>query len=566
MNNNFKLNIQNIGEKIELKGWVNKIRKLGELIFIDIRNGQEIIQAVIDSSSSSYEIANKLKNEFVIFVKGKIVKRKEENLKLVSGSIEILIHEIIIINKSKQTPMLIRDETDALEQKRNEYRYIDLRRKVNQEMLKSRSDFNKLIRDYFYNKNFIEVETPIITKPSSGGAGEFKIISEKHKGKYYSLAQSPQIYKQLLMYGGLNKYFQIARCFRDEDSRKDRQLEFTQLDLEMSFVTREEIMKIINDLLKKIVTKFTNYKFDKIPIITFEESISQYGSDKPDTRFENKISDLTSILKVTPVNFIYDKILSGKEVKAVFFEKNISNGEIKEIDKLIKSQGSSGLSWVKFSNNEILGSLKLLSKQNIEDIKTEMNIDTDGILLIIIDKKMKALEFIGRIRLLVAEKLNIINNDKFSFVWVVDFPLFKKNLEGKIESMHNPFTSIKEEYKDKFKSLTIDNKELVTILSNSYDIILNGYEIGGGSSRISNVEEQNKVFEFIGISQQEKDSSFGWFLEAQKYGIPEHGGIALGLDRILSILLKKDSIREVIAFPKSSHGTDEMMKSPIDLK
>lgn len=568
MKNNFKLTKQNIGEKVELKGWINKSRRLGELVFFDIRNGVDLIQAVVSSDCESYELANSLRTEYVVSVLGKVVERKDINPNLPSGEIEVIVEKINLINKSEQTPMLIREETDALEPKRLEYRYLDLRRNINQDMLKKRSKTNKIIRDYFYEQDFIEVETPIITKPTPGGAGEFKVLSENHENKYYSLVQSPQIYKQLLMYGGVSKYFQIARCFRDEDSRSDRQLEFTQLDLEMSFVSQEEIRENINVLLKKLTKELRNIEIEDIPVITYEQAMNEYGSDKPDLRFDNKIFDLTEQLKNTPINFIKDGISQGKKVKALFFDNSeLSNGEIKKLEEKIKSQGASGLAWAKIVSNEISGSLKSLSSNDIELIRDKMNINSDGTLFMIIDEQHEALEYIGRIRVMVANKLGIISDDKLSFTWVIDFPLFEKNSEGNIESMHNPFTSIKDEDKEKFKNLTINDKEeLLKISSNAYDIVLNGFEIGGGSIRISDSEEQDKVFELIGISEEEIQSNFGWFLEAQKYGVPQHGGIALGIDRILSVLLNTNSIRDVIAFPKTSQGTDEMMKAPIDLK
>ncbi len=566
MNNSFFINIKNKGEKIELKGWVNKSRRMGELVFFDLRNGIDIIQVVVESDSNAFEIANSLRSEFVVSVLGKVVERKNKNSNLHTGEIEIKATEISIINKSKQTPMIIRDETDALEQKRLEYRYLDLRRPMNQKILRIRSEFNKIIRDYFYNNKFIEIETPIITKPTLGGAGELKVLSENHDGKYYSLVQSPQVYKQLLMYGGIEKYFQIARCFRDEDSRSDRQLEFTQLDIELAFTSESEIMNYINGLLKIITNKFKGVNITEIPIISYEDALDKYGSDKPDIRFENLIYDLTDELRNTKINFISQGISDNKNVKALFFEGDLSNSEIKKMEETIKSQGSSSFVWSKFNNDLITGSLKSLNLEEVNLIKTKLNIKNNGILFMIIDTKFNSLEFIGRIRLLVAKKLNLIDDDKLSFLWVNKFPLFEKNSEGNIESMHNPFTSVLEEDLIKFRNATKDSNELLDLYSNAYDIVLNGTEIGGGSIRFSNISDQNKAFELIGLSEQEVESNFGWFLEAQKYGIPQHGGVALGLDRILSILFKKESIRDVIAFPKSTSGSDEMMKAPIELK
>ncbi len=565
--NNFKLTTQDIDKTVQLKGWINKSRRLGELVFFDIRNGKELVQAVVSSDSQSFEIANSLRTEYVVFVEGKVVQRKDVNPNIPSGEIEVVVDKLEIINKSEQTPMLIKDETDALEAKRLEYRYLDLRRNINQDMIAKRSQMNRIIREFFYGKEFLEIETPIITKPTPGGAGEFKVLSQNHEGKYYSLVQSPQIYKQLLMYGGISKYFQIARCFRDEDSRSDRQLEFTQLDLELSFTTQEEIRENINELLKILVKEIRGEELNEIPVMSYQEAMSKYGSDKPDLRFGNIIFDLTEELKETPLNFISQGIVENKKVKAIYFENELSNSEIKKMEEEIKSQGASGLAWAKFNEQEISGSLKSLSEDNVKDIKNKMNISNDGVLLMIIDEEKKALEYMGRVRISIAKKLEIINESKLAFTWVIDFPLFEENSEGNVESMHNPFTSIKEEEKEKFKTLTINNKEeLLKITSNAYDIVLNGFEIGGGSIRISDFKEQDKVFELIGITKEEIESNFGWFLEAQKYGIPEHGGIALGLDRVLSILLNKNSIRDVIAFPKTSHGTDEMMKAPIELK
>ena len=562
MKNNFYLNKFEIGNVVNLKGWVNKSRRLGELIFIDLRSGSNIVQLVISKKSDFFDIANNIRSEFVLDVTGEVKKRKTPNPELKSGEIELELSQLIIINSSKQTPIIIRDETDALEKKRMEYTYLDLRRPTNNSMLKLRSKFNRIIRDYFYSNNFIEIETPIITKPSPGGAEELNVLSKQHKGKHYSLVQSPQIYKQLLMYSGIEKYFQIAKCFRDEDSRSDRQLEFTQLDMELSFSTEEEIREIINKLLSIITKNFRQQENFEFPILTHKEAIETYGSDKPDIRFENKIYDLTEILMDTPTKFISDGINSGKQVKSVFFEGGLSNSEIKKIDETIKSQGSSGLAWVKISD-EISGSLKLISEKNISDIKEKINILKDGILFLVIDDKTDALEYMGRVRLLVANSLEIIDKNKLSFVWVRKFPLFKKNREGFFESVHNPFTSVLTEEIEEFRCLNIDSDKLLELHSNAYDIVLNGSEIGGGAIRISTSDDQKKIFNILGIKNDDIEENFGWLLEAQKYGIPTHGGIALGLNRLLSILLNKETIRDVIAFPKTTSGTDEMMEMPI---
>lgn len=564
-NNNFKLNINNVNDNVELKGWVNKTRRIGELVFFDLRKETDLVQIKVTplEETSILKIANSLRNEFVVCVKGVVVERKSKNLNIFSGEIEIEAKNIEIINSSIQTPLLIQDKTDALEAKRLEYRYLDLRRKTNQIMLQKRSIFNKMIRDFFYENDFIEVETPIITKPSFGGANEFKLLRKNNKNNLYSLVQSPQIYKQLLMYSGIDKYFQIARCFRDEDSRSDRQLEFTQLDMEIAFSTKQDIILKINELLSEIVWKLLHKKIDEnIKILSFDESIKRYGTDKPDIRFENEIFDLTKEFENSKIKFINDSIKNNKKIKALFFNKTLSTSEIKKMEEKLKSQGMQQFSWLKFNEDKVSGTLKSVEKEKLLSLKKKMNINENGLLLMVIDFEKDAFEYIGRIRSIVAKKLNLIDKNKLSFVWIIDFPLFEINSKGKIDSVHNPFTSFS--FKNIESFLNFSSKqydEILKIKSDSYDIVLNGVEIGGGATRISNPKIQQKVFEILGLKKEEIFNNFGWFLEAQNYGIPSHSGIALGLDRIFSILLNKNSIRDVIAFPKTSHGTDEMIKT-----
>ncbi len=562
------LNIKNIGEKVILNGWVNKARRLGDLVFLDLRNEDGITQIVVSKTSSAHKIALLLRSEYVITVEGKVAKRKEPNPKLASGEIEILATNIVIINEAKQTPLIIADETDALEQKRMEYRYLDLRRPVIHNTLLVRAKFNHIIRNFFYEKGFVEVETPIITKPTPGGANELEVLSMNHLGKYYALAQSPQVYKQLLMYGGIEKYYQIAKCFRDEDSRADRQLEFTQLDLEKAFTSEKEIQEIIKQLLIKIVKEFKTSKA-KISFaeISYVDALNLYGLDKPDTRFENHLVDLTTLFTKTDLKFIKNGLKNKKIVKGLFFEQTFSNTEIKKLEDKVKLEGGIGLASLQVEKGQIIkGSLKGISEKELKEILKLTSWSTFT-LLVVIDSWTNACEFLGRIRFELGQKFALTNSKQFNFVWVTNWPLFTLNKDNKLEAMHNPFTAVVDKDLELYKKTSInDQKTLLSLMSKAYDIVLNGSEIGGGAIRFSDFKLQEKVFEILGLSPEETKTMFGWLLEAQQYGIPQHGGIALGLDRILSILLNTNSIRDVIAFPKATSGKDEMMKAPITRK
>ncbi len=557
---------KNIGEKVSLNGWVNKARRLGDLVFIDLRNQDGITQIIIDKTSSAYEAALLLRSEYVITIEGTVSKRKEANPKLPSGEIEILATKIIIINKAKQTPLIIADITDALEPKRMEYRYLDLRRPVIHNILLMRAKFNHLIRNFFYEHDFVEVETPMITKPTPGGANELNVLSMNHVGKYYVLAQSPQIYKQLLMYGGIEKYYQIVKCFRDEDSRADRQLEFTQLDLEKSFTSEKEIKNIINQLLTKIVKEFNPQKAK----LSFEEmsyidALNIYGSDKPDTRFANHLVDLTKVFAKTELKFIQAGLKNNQVIKGLFLEQTFSNAEYKKLEAKIKLEGGSGLATLEVEKGKIVkGSLKGISEKELSAI-LELTPWSSFTLLVVMDSWINACELLGRIRFELGQQFELANTNKNNFVWITEWPLFALNKDHKLEAMHNPFTAVADKDLDLYKNANInDQKTLLSLMSQAYDIVLNGSEIGGGAIRFSDFKLQGKVFEILGLSNKETEEMFGWLLEAQQYGIPQHGGIALGLDRILAILLDANSIRDVIAFPKATSGKDEMMKAPIN--
>ncbi len=558
-----------IGKTIEVNGWVNKNRRMGELIFIDLRNIDGIIQIVVEKDNKFYDIANTLRSEDVVSIKGKIVERKNKNKNIPTGNIEIIAEKIRVVSKAKQTPLIIDDVTDALEPVRMEYRYLDLRRMPNQQALIFRSNLYKLIRNYFYKLDFKEIETPVITKPTPGGANELRVLSSNHKGKEYALVQSPQIYKQLLMYSGIDKYFQIAKCFRDEDSRADRQLEFTQLDIEKNFTSEKEIQNIIEKLVKKMWNDLLGIKIEyKFKHISYDDAINNYGSDKPDLRIKETIRDITNLLENSNIDFINNLLSKGNKAKIITFDESVSSSFVKKEEEIAKSEKVNGLSWLRVENNVIVGgSLKKLDEMVVKKISELLKKETYTLFLII-DENQLALEVIGRLRNRVASKLNLIDENSFEFAWVVDWPLFELNAEGKIDSVHNPFTNISLKDLKKFESIESDKevKKLLKLKARGYDLVLNGSEIGGGSIRINNRKTQEKVFELIGISKSEIKENFGWFLDAQEFGIPEHGGIALGIDRILSIMLKTSTIRDVIAFPKSTKGTDEMTKSPIKIK
>lgn len=566
MNNNFNLTEKSIEKKVKLSGWIAKIRKLGDLIFLDLRNSEKIIQIVITNQNKKiYQIAKKLTKEDVILVKGTVKKRKNINPKLSTGKIEIIASELKLISKAKILPFIIANQTDGLEALRMRYRYLDFRRENIFQILKFRSDFNKIIRNYFAKLNFLEIETPTITKITFGGASEFKVLSKNHPGYEYGLAQSPQIYKQLLMYGGIDKYYQIAKCYRDEDLRKDRQLEFTQLDLEKAFTTKKEIQKIIEKLLFLLFKKLLNLEL-KIPFqtIKYQEAIDNFGTDKPDLRYQGKLYNFNFLR--TKLNLAKDKSLIG-----LISFKLINENKIKDYFKSEKVTTNSY--FINFKDQKIINSnLKNVDQNDILNFLKKEKLDLSNkeqfSILIIENEDLIAKKIAAKLRIIIAKENKLISKEQFSFLWVQDFPLFELLKDLKLGSMHNPFTALKKRDLNSF--LKLDSKKeqnkILKLSSEAYDIVLNGVEIGGGSIRITDPLIQAKVFEILNLNQEEIESDFAFLLEAQTFGVPEHGGIALGLDRLLSIMLKINSIKEVIAFPKSSQGTDEMMGGPTKIK
>jgi len=565
-----ELTSSDIGKHVILAGWVYRKRNLGDLIFIDLRDRSGLMQVVFnpETSKESLEIAEKIKHEYVIKVEGKIRKRLDGSInpKLKTGEIEMEVIKVNILNESKVPPFEINlidavDKNDASEDLRLKYRYLDLRRRKMTNNIKLRYKVIKTIRDYLDTNDFWEIETPMLVKGTPEGAREFLVPSRVYPGSFYVLPQSPQQMKQLLMVAGMDKYFQVARCFRDEDQRGDRQPEFTQLDLEMSFCNQEEIMRLTEELLILIVEKFVIKKKilkKPFPILTYDEAIKKYGSDRPDLRFDLEIKDVTNIVKESEF-----KVFSNAEViRALRVPKgsSLTRKDIDELTELAKVYGAKGLAYI-YNEEEIRSPIaKFLTKGEIPLLLNYLGAEKGDLLLFLADEAIVASEAMGQVRAKVAEKLNLIDPNVFAFCWVVDFPLFIKDEEGKVSSVHHPFTR---PYKEDVGLFETDN--LLKIRSEAYDIILNGNEIGGGSIRIHERNLQEKIFDALNITKDEAQKKFGHLLEAFEYGAPPHGGIALGLDRLIMLLADEENIREVIAFPKDGKAKDLMFGSPSPL-
>ena len=554
--NNGELTINNENEIVELKGWCSKKRNLGSLVFIDIRDKYGITQLRCDERVA--DVSSLIKTEFVIYAKGKVVKRESVNKNIPTGEIEIDVSELKIINASEQPPIYITDDPDAVsENVRLKYRYLDLRRKSMQDILRLRHNVTKVIRNYFDELDFTEVETPILGKSTPEGARDYLVPSRVHNGSFYALPQSPQIFKQLLMVSGLERYYQIARCFRDEDLRADRQPEFTQIDVEMSFIDLETLYTTLEGMFRKVFKEIKGVDNLEFPRLTWRECMDSYGSDKPDLRFEMKLQDVSSLFENSSFDF-----LKGKVVKAIVVENAADKFTRKEIDglaevaKLFKAKG---LCWAKVNNDNLEGaSAKLIEDK--EAFKNALGYKHNDLVLFVADEWLVAVNALGQVRNAVAKKLNLADPNVYKFLWVTEFPMYEYNEEGKLSAMHHPFTAYIEE-DEKY----IENEPL-KVRSNAYDLVLNGYELGSGSVRIYNQEMQKKVFERIGLSDFDITNRFGFFVEALKYGTPPHMGMAFGLERIVMILTGTSNIRDVVAFPKIQSAADLMNEcpSPVD--
>ena len=554
--NNTSVDEKKVGQIVKLDGWVNKKRNLGGLIFIDLRDRSGIIQLTVNPDCNDYEIASNLKNEFVIEVEGKVALRKEANKNLKTGNVEVIVNSINVLNRSLDLPFDLNNVT-ALEDTRLKYRYLDLRREELKNNLMVKHNIMRFTREYLNSLDFMEIETPILCKSTPEGARDYLVPSRVNKGSFYALPQSPQLYKQLLMMSGMEKYYQIARCFRDEDLRADRQPEFTQIDMEMSFVNENDIMKVTEGLLKKIFKEIKNIDI-KTPIdrMTYDRAINLYGSDKPDLRFENTINDITEIFKNSEFSLFNTIIAEGGIINALVFNAADVYSR-KDIDKLtdyVKTYGAKALAFLKY-NGEFTGSIsKFITSEIGNKLSKTLNLKENDLILIIAGDRKMVKTSLGALRLKVAKDLNLIDKNKFAFTWVTDFPMFEySEEEGRYIACHHPFTQPQDVD-------ALDDKEHA--LAKAYDIVLNGYEVGGGSLRIHDPEVEEIVLEKLGFSKEQAEEQFGFLLTALKYGCPPHGGLALGLERLTMILCGTENIRDVIAFPKTTSASCLMTQAP----
>ena len=551
---------EHIGQEITLKGWVARRRDLGGLIFIDLRDREGIMQLVINPEKVSAEVmvtAESLRSEFVIEVTGQVAAREQANDKLATGAVELNVTALTVLNTAKTTPFEIKDGIEANDDTRLRYRYLDLRRPEMLENLKLRAKVTHSIRNYLDELEFIDVETPFLSKSTPEGARDYLVPSRVNKGHFYALPQSPQITKQLLMNAGFDRYYQIVKCFRDEDLRGDRQPEFTQVDLETSFLTEQEIQDITEGLIARVMKETKGIEVTlPFPRMKYDDAMALYGSDKPDTRFEMLLQDLTDLVK--GVDF---KVFSeAPAVKAIVVKGAADNYSRKDIDKMTevaKQYGAKGLAWVKVVDGELNGPVAKFLTGIQADLTAALGLENKDLVLFVADTLEVANATLGALRGRIAKELGLIDNDKFNFLWVVDWPMFEwSEEEGRYMSAHHPFTLPQADTAHELEG------DLAKVRAIAYDIVLNGYELGGGSLRINQKELQERMFKALGFSAEEANDQFGFLLEAMDYGFPPHGGLAIGLDRFVMLLAGEDNIREVIAFPKNNKATDPMTQAP----
>ncbi|WP_314978746.1 aspartate--tRNA ligase [uncultured Streptococcus sp.] len=549
-----------IGQEITLKGWVGRRRDLGGLIFIDLRDREGIMQLVINPEKVSAEVmatAESLRSEFVIEVTGQVVAREQANDKLPTGAVELNVTALTVLNTAKTTPFEIKDGIEANDDTRLRYRYLDLRRPEMLENLKLRAKVTHSIRNYLDELEFIDVETPFLSKSTPEGARDYLVPSRVNKGHFYALPQSPQITKQLLMNAGFDRYYQIVKCFRDEDLRGDRQPEFTQVDLETSFLSEQEIQDITEGLIARVMKETKGIEVTlPFPRMKYDDAMALYGSDKPDTRFDMLLQDLTEVVK--GVDF---KVFSeAPAVKAIVVKGAADNYSRKDIDKMTevaKQYGAKGLAWVKVVEGELNGPVAKFLTGIQADLTAALSLEDKDLVLFVADTLEVANATLGALRGRIAKELDLIDNDKFNFLWVIDWPMFEwSEEEGRYMSAHHPFTLPQEETAYELEG------DLAKVRAIAYDIVLNGYELGGGSLRINQKDLQERMFKALGFSAKEANDQFGFLLEAMDYGFPPHGGLAIGLDRFVMLLAGEENIREVIAFPKNNKATDPMTQAP----
>ena len=550
---------EHVGTHITLKGWVSRRRDLGGLIFIDLRDREGIMQLVINPETVSAEVmatAESIRSEYVLEVTGLVEAREQANPNLPTGAVELKVEAITVLNTAKTTPFEIKDGIEANDDTRLRYRYLDLRRPEMLENLKLRAKVTHSIRNYLDELEFIDVETPFLSKSTPEGARDYLVPSRVNKGHFYALPQSPQITKQLLMNAGFDRYYQIVKCFRDEDLRGDRQPEFTQVDLETSFLSDQEIQDITEGLIARVMKETKGIEVTlPFPRMKYDDAMALYGSDKPDTRFEMLLQDLTDLVK--GVDF---KVFSeAPAVKAIVVKGAADQYSRKDIDKLTevaKQYGAKGLAWVKYSEGALNGPVAKFLTDLTSDLTDALQLQEKDLVLFVADTLEVANATLGALRVRLAKELDLIDNNQYNFLWVVDWPMFEWSEEGRYMSAHHPFTLPQAETEHELEG------DLSKVRAIAYDIVLNGYELGGGSLRINHKDLQERMFKALGFTAEAANEQFGFLLEAMDYGFPPHGGLALGLDRLVMLLAGEDNIREVIAFPKNNKATDPMTQAP----
>ncbi|WP_371068724.1 aspartate--tRNA ligase [Sediminibacillus sp. JSM 1682029] len=561
-----RLSRESVGEQVKLKGWVQKRRDLGGLIFIDLRDRSGIVQVVFnpDISHEALAIAERVRSEYVVEIEGTVVERDSAtvNEKMATGEIEISVSNIIILNKSKTPPFQIEGDTEVSEDLRLKYRYIDLRREPMQKTFKLRHQTTQAIRSFLNEEDYLEMETPMLTKSTPEGARDYLVPSRVHPGHFYALPQSPQLFKQLLMVSGFEKYYQFARCFRDEDLRADRQPEFTQIDIETSFLSSEEIMAMSERMMKKVMKQVKDMDIETpFPRISYDEAMERFGSDKPDTRFSMELVNVSEVVKNAGFKVFSSAVENGGKVSALNVKSAAADYSRKDIDQLtefVKIYGAKGLAWLKTEGSELKGPIaKFLSEQEAEDLKQVLKAEDGDLLLFVADKVSVVHESLGALRLKLGKERKLIDESSFHFLWVTDWPLLEYDEEqGRYFAAHHPFTMPVQQDLDKLDTHPEEVK------AEAYDLVLNGYELGGGSLRIYQREMQNRMFEVLGFSQEEAEEQFGFLLDALEHGAPPHGGIALGFDRFIMLLAGRTNLRDTILFPKTASASDLLTEAP----
>ncbi|MGX1982539.1 aspartyl-tRNA synthetase [Thermolongibacillus altinsuensis] len=555
-----------IGEKVQLKGWVQKRRDLGGLIFIDLRDRTGIVQIVFspEVSEEALKVAETIRSEYVLDVEGTVVAREEGqiNPNLATGKIEVHAHRVTILNEAKTPPFVIADQTDVSEDVRLKYRYLDLRRPVMFQTFKMRHQVTKAIRDFLDEEGFLEVETPILTKSTPEGARDYLVPSRVHPGEFYALPQSPQIFKQLLMVAGFERYYQIARCFRDEDLRADRQPEFTQVDIETSFMSQDDIMAMVEQMMARVMKVAKGIDLPlPFPRMSYDEAMNRYGSDKPDTRFGMELVDLSEQVKDCGFKVFASAVQNGGQVKAINVKQAAEKYSRKDIDRLtefVARYGAKGLAWLKVEADGLKGPIaKFFNEEEQKEMMQTLEAETGDLLLFVADQKKVVADALGALRLKLGKELNLIDETKFNFLWITDWPLLEYDEEeGRYYAAHHPFTMPVREDLPKLET------EPEKVRAQAYDLVLNGYELGGGSLRIFERDVQEKMFRVLGFTQEEAKEQFGFLLEAFEYGTPPHGGIALGLDRLVMLLAGRTNLRDTIAFPKTASASCLLTEAP----